>query len=60
MVLYLQKQKANIPAELQHYLDKEDENLTLYYNKADDTSSKMDRILYAEYELSICSSVTVE
>ncbi len=45
MVLYLQKQKANIPAELQHYVDKEDENLTLYYNKADDTSSKMDRIL---------------
>lgn len=45
MVLYLQKQKANIPAELQHYLDKEDENLTLYYNKADDTPSKMDRIL---------------
>ena len=45
MVLYLQKAQEQIPEELHHYLDKEDENLTLYHNKTDDTSSKIDRIL---------------
>jgi len=45
MVLYLQKVKEQIPEELQHYLNKEDENQTLYYNKTDDTSSKIDQIL---------------
>lgn len=45
MVIYLQKSGETIPKELQHYLEKEDENLTLYYNKTDDTPTKINRVL---------------
>ena len=45
MVLYLQKNKIEVPEELQHYLNQDDKNLTLYYNKSDDTSSKISRVL---------------
>lgn len=45
MVLYLQKNKIEVLEELKHYLKQDDENLTLYYNKSDDTSSKTSRVL---------------
>lgn len=45
MVKLLKKQGIELPEQLQHYLDKEDENLVIYYNKSDDTSTKIDKVL---------------
>ncbi len=45
MVQVLKKQDVNIPEQLQHYLNKDDENLVIYYNKSEDTSSKIAKVL---------------
>lgn len=45
MVQAMKKQGDEIPEELQHYLNKEDENQVIYYNKSEDTSSKIERVL---------------
>ena len=45
MVQLMKKQGDEIPEELQHYLNKEDENLVIYYNKSDDTSTKITKVL---------------
>ena len=45
MVQVLKKQKIDLPEQLQHYLNKDDENLVIYYNKSEDTSSKITKVL---------------
>ncbi len=45
MVKVLKKQEVEVPEQLQHYLDKEDENLVIYYNKSEDTSTKIEKVL---------------
>lgn len=45
MVKLLKKQEVELPDQLRHYLDKEDENLVIYYNKSDDTSAKIEMVL---------------
>lgn len=45
MVQVLKKQNVDLPEQLQHYLNKEDENLVIYYNKSEDTSSKIEKVL---------------
>ncbi len=45
MVKVLQKQEAELPEQLQHYLNREDENLVIYYNKSEDTSTKIEKVL---------------
>ena len=45
MVQLLKKQNDELPEQLQHYLNKEDENLIIYYNKSDDTSTKIEKVL---------------
>lgn len=45
MVQLLKKQGVEIPEQLQHYLKKEDENLVIYHNKSEDTSSKIVKVL---------------
>lgn len=45
MIKELQKQGVELPEQLQHYLNKEDENLVIYYNKSDDTSTKIENVL---------------
>lgn len=45
MVQLLNKQRVNLPEQLRHYLNKEDENLVIYYSKSEDTSTKIARVL---------------
>lgn len=45
MVKLLKKKDVELPEQLQHYLNKEDENLIIYYNKSDDTSTKIEKVL---------------
>ena len=45
MVQVLNKQNIELPEQLQHYLNKDDENLVIYYNKSEDTSSKITKAL---------------
>ena len=45
MVRVLNKRNVELPEQLQHYLNKDDENLVIYYNKSEDTSSKIEKIL---------------
>lgn len=45
MVKLLKKQNTELPEKLRHYLDQEDENLVVYYNKSEDTSSKIEKVL---------------
>lgn len=45
MVQVLNKQNIELPEQLQHYLNKDDENLVIYYNKSEDTSSKITKVL---------------
>ena len=45
MVQVLKKQNVELPDQLQHYLNKDDENLVIYYNKSEDTSTKITKVL---------------
>lgn len=45
MVKLLRKQGVELPEQLGHYLDKEDENLVIYYNKSEDTHAKIQKVL---------------
>ncbi len=45
MVQALKKKGVELPEQLQHYLDKDDENLVIYHNKSDDTATKIETVL---------------
>ena len=45
MVKLLHKNNVEVPENLRHYLDKDDENLVIYHNKSDDTTTKIERVL---------------
>ena len=45
MVQLLTKQGVKLPDQVQHYLNKDDENLMIYYNKSEDTVSRITKVL---------------